>query len=361
MTGLELISDKLHILEGTISVSENNGLRTAAKRQWSNGINKCFPIIMFCLFIGTAQGQSQSTSRWTNELTFSSANDAFVIWQNSDRFYSFGLGLNLKFKTEKLLGLQGLFSQKCDYFFEAGIRMEGYTPTDKRVSQLEIEEHRISFDRPYAGLLFGKFSTTYAFDRSYLKGGLLVGVVGPSSLAGIFQDWFHHNITNDPKFDEWRYQVPNQLIFNVDFTYTHDFLPARKWFDIYGSMNARLGNLYIDASPTLGLRLGKFNKLTQSLGMENSILSNPGDWELFLQSTIGGSLNIFDATAQGNLFRQDFQFAVNDLKTINAQTTQSLYFSLRRFSLGIEHYFVFGKVVPNERHVYARIVFKYRF
>ena len=314
---------------------------------------------MFSLFIAPVCGQSSKP--WSNELTFSSANDAFVIWQNSDRFYSYGLGLSLKFKTDKLLGLQHLFSKKSNYSFEGGLRLEGYTPTDKRVSQIEIETNSISFDRPYAGLLYGTFGTVYAFERSFVKGRLLFGVMGPSSKAGKFQDWFHDKITHDPMFDEWKYQVPNQFIFNTDVTYVYDFLPNRKWFDLYGTVNARLGNLYIDAAPSLGLRLGKFNKLTQSLGMDNAILSNPSDWEIFVQSTIGGSVNIFDGSAQGNIFHQDFEYAVDELKTFNAETTLSLYFSLKRFSLGIEHYFLFGKVLPKERHVYARTILKYRF
>lgn len=303
----------------------------------------------------------QSSTTWSHEVTFSSANDAYVIWQNSDRFYSYGLGLSLKFKSEKLLGLQQLFPRKADYYFESGLRMEGYTPTDKRVSISEIQENRISFDRPYAGLLYGTLGSVYAFDRSFFKGGLLLGVMGPSSLAGKFQDWFHDRITHDPMFDEWKYQVPDQFVFNVNLNFTYDFLPGQKWFDVYGAFDARLGNLYIDASPTLGLRLGKFNKLTRSLGMGNTILSNRSDWELFVQSSIGGSMNIYDGTAQGNLFHQDFEYAVDELQTFNTTMTQSLYFSLKRFSLGIEHYFLFGKVVPKERHVYARTVFKYRF
>ncbi|MDT7827547.1 DUF2219 family protein [Pricia sp. S334] len=224
-----------------------------------------------------------------------------------------------------------------------------------------MEADRIAFDRPYAGLLYGRFETVYTFNRSFLKGTLLLGIMGPASLAGKFQDWFHDEITHDPIFDEWKYQVPNQSIFNADLTYGYDFLPNRKWFDVYSAINARLGNLYIDASPTLGVRFGKFNKLAHSLATDNAILLNPADWELLVQATIGGSVNLFDGTAQGSLFRRDFEYAVDDLKLFNAVTTLSLYATFKRISLGIEHHFLYGKVVPTERHVYARTIFKYRF
>lgn len=322
-------------------------------------ISHCFFFFIF-LFV-SIQITAQDQNSFNKEFSFSSANDAFVVWQNSDRFYSFGLGSSLKFKREKLFGLQNLFSKKTDYFFETGIRLEGYTPSNKEVSVIEIEEDSISFDRPYAGLLYGTFHITYAFERSFVRGGALLGVMGPSSLAGDFQSWFHDNITDDPIFDEWRFQVPDQLIFNMDIKYGYDFLPQEKWFDIFGTLDARIGNLYIDATPTLGLRLGKFNKLASSAGTDNNILSNSSGIELFFQSEISGSLNIFDGTAQGNLFNNDFEYAVDELNTFSAMLTQSIYFSSRRFSLGIEHYFTFGKVVPNERHVYARTILKYKF
>ncbi|WP_282161705.1 lipid A-modifier LpxR family protein [Ulvibacterium marinum] len=321
----------------------------------SNGL-----FLFFILLFFSIEGNAQRPDIFSSEISLSSANDAYVIWQNSDRFYSYGAGVNLKFKKEKILRLQKYFPKKTGYFFEIGLRLEGFTPTNKTVTPSEIQQSTISFDRPYAGLLFGTFNVTYAFERYFLKGGALLGIMGPSSLAGDFQGWFHDKITDDPIFEEWRFQVPNQPIVNLNVAYAYDFIPQQKWFDVYGMLDTRLGNLYIDATPTLGFRFGKFNKLSESVGMDNNILSNSGI-ELFFQSAISGSLNIFDGTAQGNLFNNDFEYAVNELNTFSTTMTQSVYFSSRRFSLGIEHYFTFGKVVPNERHVYARTILKYRF
>ncbi len=316
--------------------------------------------IGYLFLLLTHWGTAQNTPAFDREISFSSANDAFVVWQNSDRFYSYGLGLNLKFKKEKILGLQRYFPKKTGYFFEVGLRLEGYTPTNKTVSEADIQQNTISFDRPYAGLLFGNFNVTYAFDRSFLRGKALLGVMGPASFADDFQGWFHDNVTDDPVFEEWRFQVPNQLIANIALSYAYDFIPEHRWFDLYGMLHTRLGNLYIDASPALGLRLGKFNKLGESVGMDNNILSNAGT-ELFLQSTISSSLHIFDGSAQGNLLNNDFEYGVADLNPVSATMIQSVYFSARRFSLGIEHYFTFGKVVSHERHLYARTILKYKF
>ncbi|WP_345742213.1 lipid A-modifier LpxR family protein [Cellulophaga baltica] len=302
----------------------------------------------------------QKPNKFNSEISFSSANDAYVIWQNSDRFYSYGVGLNLKFKKDKLFGLQKYFLKKEDYFFDIGLRIEGYTPTNKVITPIEILSDNISFDRPYAGLLFTTFNVTYAFNRSFFKGGTILGIMGPSSLAGDFQGWFHNKETDDPVFEEWKYQLPNQPVVNLNFTYAYDFIPEQKWIDIYGVLDARLGNLYIDSTPTLGLRFGKFNKLSQSVGTDTSLLSNSSNIELFFQSTISSSVSFFNGTAQGSLFQRNFEYAVDSLNMLHTVITLNTYFSANRFSFGIEHYFTFGQVLSNERHVYARVIFKYK-
>lgn len=317
--------------------------------------------LFFVFILVTIGANSQKPGTFAREISLSSANDDYIIWQNSDRFYSYGAGVNLKFKSKELLGLHKLFSEKTDYFYDVGLRIEGFTPTNKTASSVEIKQNIFSFDRPFAGLLFGTFSVNYAFEKSFLRIEALLGIMGPSSLSGNLQNWFHEKVTNDPIFDEWRFQVPNQLILNMNVTYAHDFMPQQKWFDIYGMGNTRLGNLYIDVTPILGLRLGKFNKLTESVGMDANILSNSHQMELFFQSTISGSVNIFDSTAQGNFFSSDFEYAVDKLNRFSSKLTQSIYFSSRRFSLGIEHHLTFGKVVSNERHAYGRAILKYKF
>ncbi|MEO1011511.1 MAG: lipid A-modifier LpxR family protein [Bacteroidota bacterium] len=304
---------------------------------------------------------AQETVSLDREFALSSANDAFVLWQNSDRFYSFGFGAHLRFKKERFLGLQDIFIKREDYFFELGVRLEGYTPTNKEVTQMDIQGNTVSFDRPFAGLLYGTLGATYAFERSFVRGKLLLGVLGPSSMADDFQGWFHRNITNDPVFDEWRFQVPDQGVLNTDITYGYDFMPYAKVLNIYGALNARLGNLYIDTSPTLGFRVGKFKKLSKSIAMGNNILSDSNETEFFLQTAIKGTITMFDATAQGNLFHRQFEHAIADLSNFHTTFSQSLYFSIRWFSMGVEHYFTFRKVVPKETHAFARILLKYRF
>lgn len=220
----------------------------------------------------------------------------------------------------------------------------------------------MSFDRPFAGVTYGTFEANYSFERSNFKSGILLGIMGEDSQAGDIQTWFHDNITNDITFkEEWIYQVPNQLIFNLNFEYTYDFLPYKKWFDVFASAKAQLGNYRINTTPSIGLRLGKFEEISESIGFNNSILGERKHFEFFLQSTFSVTANGFDATAQGNLFHRNFQFAVNNLNTFHSTFTHSNYLVYNMFSIGYEHYFTSGVTIKNAKHSYSRFLLNYRF
>ncbi len=304
----------------------------------------------------------RSPTDFKRVLTIHTDNDAFVAWENRDRYYTYGLGGSLSFKAKNLLGLQDWFSQREHYFFRAGLRIEGYTPTNKVVSEEQLQgDSLVVFDRPFAGLLYGTLESTFTFKRSFFTAGVLVGIMGPSSGAGRLQRWIHDNVTQDGVFDAWRFQLPDQLIFNLSGKYLYDFTPANTWFDVYGEAEGRLGNLYIDASPRLGFRIGRFNPVQKSVALGNGILSNTSDWELYLHSRFSATLALFNGTAQGRLFGPTFEYALEDINPFYLAMSHGIYIAYKRVVFGYDLDFRYGEVVERQRHIYGRFEFKYRF
>lgn len=320
-------------------------------------------LISATIILCYSQCYGQSEQQYNHEVSISSANDAFlIIGDDLDRFYSFGFGSSIKIKDRKLLGIENWFSKKVDYYFELGIRIEGYTPTNKEVSEFEIQSNTISFDRPFAGVSYGFFNATYGFKRSFFRSGIILGIIGENSQAGDIQTWFHENITNDQVFrDEWVYQVPNQLIYNINLEYAYDLLPNNTWLDVYAAAQAQLGNFRINATPSIGLRIGKFEKIAASMGFDNSILGGKNNFELFLQSNFSVTANAFDATAQGNIMNRNFEFEVEQLNPIHSTFQHSIYMVYKMVSLGYEQYFTRGVTLKNAQHSYGRFLLQYRF
>ncbi len=312
--------------------------------------------VLLSISLNILVGQEQENFRHSIEI--SSDNDAFNLWENFDRYYTYGAGLKFYFKAEKLLGLEKLFSKKQDYFFSASIRSEGYTPTRVQLSGLDPDEITINIDRPFAGLLYGTFDGTYTFKNSFIKTELYLGIMGPTALSKEIQDWIHDNIT---LIDGWEFQMPDQLILNINVSGAYDFNPESTWFNAYGMGEARIGNLYIDATPTIGFRIGKFGDFSTSAAFGNSLIAKKTLIEFYLRSSFSTTFTAFNGTAQGNIFTNDFQYAVENLSNFHTSMSHGIFVNLRNFGFSFDNTFTLGNVNKGVRFIYGRFSFAYRF
>jgi lipid A 3-O-deacylase len=324
--------------------------------------NKILVLIIFSIglqFEFEVLGQEKDSFNY--QLETSTANDAFIIWENFDRYYTYGVGFKLSFKANRVLGLQQIFKSKENYFFSIGVRSEGYTPTKEVYSDVEFSQSDFNFERPFAGLLYGTFSANYLFKSSYLRTELYAGIMGPSAYSREIQDWIHENITDDDLINGWEFQIPDQFIINLNISAGQQIYNKYQWFDIYTEGEVRLGNLYIDATPLIGFRFGKFAEFTQSSAFGNGIVASKKLKELFIRSTFSATAVAFNGTAQGNIFNNDYSYAIEDLSHFHMSMSHGVFYSGRRFSASFDHIFTFGKVNKNVRHIYGRFIFNYRF
>ncbi len=295
-------------------------------------------------------------------LQLSTDNDAFVFWNNSDRFYTYGIGVDILWEPNSFLGLEKRHTKKKRFLVKTELRSEGYTSTKKYVTQTQVENDSVFFDRPFAGLLYGKLSLNYIHERSYFTYEFLAGVMGPSSFAREIQDWFHKKITGDGILQGWEFQIPDQPIFNLNFDAFYDLTPQFSGVDIFMGANSKLGNLYIETTPVVGLRLGKFGQLRPDYLPAKSGKFMSKTSEIFLKSTFSTTFAAFDATAQGNLFHQDFEYRVRNLSHFFMCMTHGVFVNTDYgFSFFTDFQFQYGKVLKGSRHIYGRIGFAFNF
>ncbi len=304
---------------------------------------------------------SQNNESFKFQAEINTDNDAFIIWENFDRYYTYGAGFRLAFKAKNLLGLQNLFKTKRDFFFSAGLRSEGYTPTRDDYSIVEIREEDFNFERPFAGLLFGTFDATYLFEQSFLRTELYLGIMGPSAYSREIQDWIHENITDDDLIDGWQFQIPDQLIINLNLYYAKALYRHQQWFELYAQGELRAGNLYMDLTPLLGFRIGVFESLSQSNAFGNGLVLSKSVKEIYFRSTFSATATAYNGTAQGPLFNNDFEFVIDDLSHLHTSMSHGIFFTCSRFGASFDHIFTFGKENKKVRHIYGRFSFTYRF
>lgn len=327
-----------------------------------NKKSKCLVLLSYVTLVFCANVViSQNNLPYTNAISISTDNDALGIWENFDRYYTFGIGLDFYFKPQKFMGLEKLFTKKENHFFRFGLKSEGYTPTRYDLDFDDIPIDQLPYERPFAGLFFGTLESTYAFKRSFFKSELLLGVMGPSSYAKEIQDWLHDKLPDSHPLKGWEFQIPDQLIMNLNLLVAYDFFPNATTFDVFAMGQARLGNLYIDATPTIGLRVGKFASLNKTSGLNNGLIASKDVQEIYFKSTFSATASAFNGTAQGNLFGDNFQHAVNELSYFYTSMTHGVFITGKRYSAGFDNVFSFGKVNKNARHIYGRLNFNYRF
>lgn len=310
-------------------------------------------------FSNTLFAQEKDSLKYAIEV--STDNDALGIWKNLDRYYTFGIGLKFYVKSEKFIGLEKLFKNKEDYFFDVELRSEGYTPTRNSFTKQEVENDSLEFERPFAGVLYSNLAATYTFKQSFIKTELLIGIMGPSAKAAEIQDWLHSKLPDSDEVKGWEFQIPDQALININVSGVYDFYPNSQIFDVFAMGEARLGNLYIDATPALGIRLGNFGSINQSSAFKNDILASINMREIYFKSTISTTFTAFNATAQGNIFGPKFKYALTDLSHIHSTLSNGVYITTKRFALGFENVFTFNKVNKNTSHIIGKFSFRYKF
>ncbi len=82
----------------------------------------------FLYLIGSVASYSQDAKEYKHALGFTSDNDAYVAFENFDRFYTFGADIFFAWKPDRFLGLEKPIPKKNNYFFRLGLQQEGYTP-----------------------------------------------------------------------------------------------------------------------------------------------------------------------------------------------------------------------------------------
>lgn len=319
-------------------------------------------LAVFFVIINSLSAQDTIQPKtYKGELFVSTDNDVFIPWQNLDRYYTYGIAFSYRFQPEKFIGIPKWFSSKNNYAIAISLHQEGYTPSNKSFTLEEVLQDSVAFDRPFAGLLYGKLNAHFIFNKKSISLSVLAGVMGPASGADKVQKWYHSSISDDLVFDGWNLQIPNQFIFNIDAKYEY-YLEYQPWLDFYGSMKAQAGNLYINTSPELGFRIGNLYPFNRSNAYSNAFFDRTNHkLEFGLKSSISITLEAFNATAQGNIFNRDYPYEIEKLSPFYTTMTHEIFVGYKNYTARFITVYNYDKVVPNSRHIFGTIAVSIRF
>ncbi|MDD1779612.1 lipid A deacylase LpxR family protein [Enterovibrio sp. ZSDZ35] len=182
------------------------------------------------------------------------------------------------------------------YSVEIGNQM--WTPSDIEVATPQANE------RAYAGLLYLQGRTYHQNDLNAYKAGLMVGTVGPNSMAEEAQD-IVHTIVGSPDPQGWDYQIEDEFVYQLSLE-AHQLVSRSSLgeFSVYGRGQA--GNYQSEAAVggtyryglDLGSTLGSTTVIPGNI-VDVSMLSHSSQG-MFLFATLEARYRFNDITLDGD-------------------------------------------------------------
>ncbi|TPN83362.1 lipid A-modifier LpxR family protein [Aquimarina algicola] len=316
----------------------------------NHNIIKIICLLFFISISNHVTGQ-ESKDYYTHEISFGTDNDFFVWHTDTDRFYTYGVNANYRWKAKENSFFTKLFPKNKGVYHDIGINVEAYTPD---VGDFDMQTP----NRPFAGWSYFEYKLGYDFDNTSIKTGVDIGILGPHSYAGNLQNWFHREITGDATLN-WDNQIGDIFGVNFRFEYART-LKRYSWFDISAVLNSSLGNIFIYAEPALLFRFGKFQNIGNSIALNNQILSAKKDTEFFIDASFRYKFSGYNATLEGDIFN-DSLFSSEVINNLIFNAYGGVNFVKNHWVLQMRYYYANGEFDNGQNHRYVSVVAGYRF
>ena len=220
-------------------------------------------ILCLILLLTVSPLFSQQVYR-NQEFSMSNENDAY-IFNNSDRYYSNGLIAHYRFVPGTASFLSNKRADSVKRVVDIELSQKFYTPRNLTLDDVN------DFDRPYAGILYlGVTFSDFWKKNQRLEYGTELGVIGRISGSSGLQDWYHR-VVGFPIPRGWRYQIPNEFIFNFKGEYNYQAWLVPGKVDVITSTSVSLGSAFTHAYQRADIRLGRLRDLNSS-AFKNSLI-----------------------------------------------------------------------------------------
>lgn len=230
---------------------------------------------------------------------FRTDNDSYLA-EYSDRYYTNGMFFTFFYALDPKKIKNPSIIKKI-VAFQIGHRM--YIPQSGYVPRLRY------VDRPFAAYLYAQGAILVFYENEQVfKYSSEIGIMGPHALGKEIQTNFHR-VFGFYEIDGWKYQLEDELGFNLSLAYTK-LLFRKKPLDLMILSDLKLGTLFSEANLGCLLRIGWFSPLYHSLinnsrigyPVSGGMLQKKPEYFFFIKSVL--KYVAYDASIQGGFFRK---------------------------------------------------------
>jgi len=173
--------------------------------------------------------------------------------------------------------------------------------THKIFTPIEIYTPQVhGIDHPYASyFLLGSQKESFNYrKRNKITSTFQIGVMGPISGGGYFQNTLHRNISIAEHVEGWDTQVGNDFCIQYSVMLEKGVVNLH-WLEVNAYAGAKLGIPHTEAQLGSYLRLGKFDDYFKNIGISAST-----KWQLWLFVMGDIFLVNYNAAIQGGAYNQ---------------------------------------------------------
>lgn len=304
---------------------------------------------LLLLAVTSLAQHSEPLDSFNTEFYHKSENDIFLIVNVTDKDYTYGeiVGVRKKAKKQNLF----VFSKKAkSYLNEFEMGLMAYTPNYK-AKDFDPDNNT---DRPFAGWIYGQYGQHYVFKRSIFFSGLQIGSLGPNARAGKLQNWYHTSFGLGRFIEGWDTQIPNTLGVNFIQRFAHSLKETKK-SNLYLSAKSSIGNIFTFVESRFGLSFGKnsgifsFSRLANTQHTKN----------IFFDFNLGGRYTLYDASLQGNLFKENTFVQSNQINQFTITGSTGMRYLNKRWLVNLLVYFQSNALKSFSNHRYGSVEIAY--
>jgi hypothetical protein len=222
------------------------------------------------------------------------------IFAERDQYYTNGVAFTWIHPYFQFLpitrNLPGLGRQSVNHY-GLHLRQMMFTPIHPETDVI------VPDDRPFAGALYlGFFRTSVLNERRLrLHSEILIGTIGPRSLAETFQRGIHEKEPNG-----WIFQIQNDLLINFNLSLEKTLVSLSR-LDAGLHAGFKAGSLHTNVSGGLYARYGSFAPYFSNFGTTTSMRIDSETnrhIQYWFYGRASGNLIAYDATLNGGLFNK---------------------------------------------------------
>jgi len=195
--------------------------------------------------------------------------------------------------------------------------------------------YRRYMDRPFTGFFYLKALQTRVLQNgALLQLGGLVGTIGEKAFGKEVQRWHHHNFGLRFPYG-WERGLKTGVGLNAEARYVHPLLQlgsSRLGMHLHSSAQAQVGNLFVQGSTGMLLRVGALQPAGQSAAYDARMLANKKatEWYLFYEPQL--IVQGYNATLQGTLWQHVDNVYTTSPRTLVCQQRVGVVFAPHRWT-----------------------------